>query len=203
MLGENWLQTRDALAAIAPICTKYDSDGIDLYFLNAPDSEWYHNIQRSDTIFEIFSSVTPRGATPTGQKLHQILKQYLAEFAKHGENVKPLNIIVITDGEATDDVESSLISAAKKLDRLDAPAWQCGVQFFQVGHSTTARQHLKYLDDNLCDRNGRDIRDMVDTVPWTGESGTVLNAEGILKVVLGAVNRRLDRSGVSLHLSGH
>jgi hypothetical protein len=199
MFGENWRQTRDALTAITPICTKHDSDGIDLYFLNAPDNPWYHNIKLPATVAEIFSSVQPRGATPTGQKLHEILKRYTAEFSKHGENVKPLNIIVITDGEATDDVESTLISTAKKLDRMDAPAWQCGIQFFQVGQSNAARQYLKYLDDNLCDRNGREIRDMVDTVPWTGENGNVLNADGILKVVLGAVNRRLDRSGVSLH----
>jgi hypothetical protein len=199
MMGDNWKQTRDALAAITPICTKYDSDGIDIYFLNAPDNPYYHNVKSSSTVAEIFSSVRPRGATPTGQKLHDILKRYLNDFSKRGESMKPLNIIIITDGEATDDVESTLIAAAKKLDRHEAPAWQIGIQFFQVGNSTSARQYLKYLDDNLCDRNGREIRDMVDTVPWTGDGGMVLNAEGILKVVLGAVNRRLDRSGVSFH----
>ena len=41
-------------------------------------------------------------------------------------------------------------------------------------------------------------RDVVDTVPWKGSSGVGLNAEGILKVVLGSVNKRLDRKRVSL-----
>ena len=39
------------------------------------------------------------------------------------------------------------------------------------------------------------LRDMVDTVPFTELGGGTLTAEGILKVVLGAVNRRLDRRG--------
>ncbi|KAF2673660.1 hypothetical protein BT63DRAFT_421794 [Microthyrium microscopicum] len=199
MLGSNWNQTREALAAITPVCTAHDSDGVDIYFLNTPDQKAFHNIQLPSTVHEVFSMVTPRGATPTGQRLHVILKEYLEKFKKHGENIKPLNIIVITDGEATDDVDSPLIAAAKKLDKLEAPAWQVGIQFFQVGQSPLAREYLKYLDDNLCDRNGKEIRDMVDTVPWTGQTGTTLNADGILKVVLGAVNRRLDKSGVALH----
>jgi hypothetical protein len=38
-----------------------------------------------------------------------------------------------------------------------------------------------------------ELRDMVDTVPFKGAEGEHLSADGILKVVLGAVNRRLDR----------
>lgn len=104
-----------------------------------------------------------------------------------------MNLIVITDGVPTDDVESALILAAKKLDKLEAPAWQVGVQFFQVGKDESARQHLKQLDDELSDIAGGEIRDMVDTVPFMSTDGGALTGEGILKVVLGAVNRRLDR----------
>lgn len=109
------------------------------------------------------------------------------------DRTKPLNIIVITDGVPTDDVESALIHAAKKLDRLDAPAWQVGVQFFQVGSDEDAKTHLRALDDELSEIAGGEVRDMVDTVPFLGRSGEALTGEGILKVVLGAVNRRLDR----------
>jgi hypothetical protein len=107
--------------------------------------------------------------------------------------VKPLNLIVITDGEPSDDVEAPLISCAKKLDKLDAPAWQIGIQFFQVGRDEGARAHLRALDDELAEIAGMELRDMVDTVPFKGKEGEHLSADGILKVVLGAVNRRLDR----------
>lgn len=108
---------------------------------------------------------------------------------------RPLNIIVITDGIPSDDPESVIIHAARKLDALDAPPWQVGIQFFQVGEEQGAADALRDLDDGLVERGGG-IRDMVDTVPWSGGRGArdrELSAERILKVVLGGVNRRLDR----------
>lgn len=195
MAGSRWRETQQALESILPICTSHDSDGIDILFLNHPDSPYHHNITSAATVREIFSSVKPGGGTPTGQRLHAILKPYILSCQQRNpENVKPMNLIVITDGEPSDDVEAPLISAAKKLDRMDAPAWQIGVQFFQVGRDEAARAHLRALDDELAEIAGESIRDMVDTVPWRGEeNGATLTAEGILKVVLGAVNRRLDR----------
>ncbi|KAF9729780.1 hypothetical protein PMIN06_008651 [Paraphaeosphaeria minitans] len=44
-----------------------------------------------------------------------------------------------------------------------------------------------------------DLRDIVDTVPFTSEAGAQLSATGIMKVVLGSVNRRLDRNSKELH----
>ena len=135
---------------------------------------------------------------------------------------KPLNIIVLTDGEPSDDVESVIIAAARRLDRLDAPAWQVGIQFFQIGQDEQARRHLKRLDDELDalasqGKGGRAsgtaaaaaaasstevLRDMVDTVPYADGNKTI-TAEGILKVVLGAVHRRYDRNdGTSKSGSG-
>jgi hypothetical protein len=193
MAGRSWRETSKALEAITPICTAHDADGIDIYFLNARDSAWYHNITTPSTVTEIFSAVRPQGGTPTGTRLNQILKPYLTRFAANPEGTKPLNIIVITDGEPSDDVESPIINAAKKLDKLDAPAWQVGIQFFQVGREPGAREHLKQLDDDLEEIAGTELRDIVDTVPFTGEGNQELNADGILKVLLGSVVRRLDR----------
>jgi len=193
MAGRSWRETANALEAITPMCTAHDADGIDIYFLNARDNVWYRNITMPSTVTEIFSAVRPQGGTPTGQRLNQILKPYLARYTEDPDHTKPLNIIVITDGEPSDDVESPIINAAKKLDKLDAPAWQVGIQFFQVGREPGAREHLKQLDDELGEIAGGELRDIVDTVPWKGEGDEELNATGILKVLLGAVNRRLDR----------
>ncbi|EUC46560.1 hypothetical protein COCMIDRAFT_92480, partial [Bipolaris oryzae ATCC 44560] len=38
MAGRSWQETRKALESVTPICTHYDGDGIDLYFLNHTDS---------------------------------------------------------------------------------------------------------------------------------------------------------------------
>jgi len=197
MAGRSWKETAQALKAITPICTAHDADGIDVYFLNEKDSSEYRNITRAADVDAIFHSVRPRGGTPTGSRLNAILKPYLAALERKGaDNVKPLNLIVITDGVASDDVESVIIAAAKKLDRWDAPAWQIGIQFFQVGEERGAAEALRELDDGLAEMGAG--RDIVDTVPWKGESEKGLSADVVLKTVLGAVNRRLDRKRVSL-----
>ncbi|KAJ0161315.1 hypothetical protein CTA2_6435 [Colletotrichum tanaceti] len=211
MYGRSWAEVQNVLHAITPICTSHDDDGVEMYFLNHKTSSsgniksgkaggGYYGIRRAETVNEIFTTVRPGGGTPTGQRLYTILRPYLKllEQSKGDfETVKPINIIVITDGAPSDDVESTIISAAKKLDRLDAPMHQVGVQFFQVGNEPGAREALRELDDDLGDRVGGDLRDMVDTVTWEHGNRGVLTADGILKVVLGAVVRRLDRRRTS------
>ena len=194
MAGSRWRETADALETITPICTNHDADGIDIYFLNHPDSPFHHNVTSPSVVREIFQTVRPSGGTPTGQRLNKIIKPYLRQYEANPDTTKPMNIICITDGEPHDDVESPLIAAAKKLDKLDAPAWQLGVQFFQVGRDEAARSHLQQLDDDLAAIAGDDeLRDIVDTVPFTSAEGTHLSGNGILKCVLGSVHKKLDR----------
>lgn len=218
MYGERWDQTRTALEAIVPICTTHDADGIDIYFLNTEDSSKFHNVTTLAAVNEIFGKVSPGGLTPTGKRLGDIIGPYLKTLEHGGgggdgrgdgggggeeteseskpkPQPKPLNIIVITDGCPSDGqiLESVIVKAATKLDGLEAPAWQIGVQFFQVGGDHRAAESLMVLDDNLKDKYK--IRDMVDTVPWqNAKSG--FDGAFILKVVTGAVNRRLDRRAV-------
>ncbi|KAI9884797.1 MAG: hypothetical protein M1823_003408 [Watsoniomyces obsoletus] len=193
MWGKSWQETNSALCNIAPVCTYHDKDGIDIHFLNhgVKQPDLYTHIKSVEMVQDIFNKVQPSGGTPTGVRLHQLLQSYLARYKKEPKKTKPLNIIVITDGVASDDVESVIIKAAEKLDKLDAPAWQVGIQFIQVGNEKGAAEALKQLDDGLAEVKG--IRDMVDTVPF---DGGVLTGDQVLKVVLGAVNRRIDRKNV-------
>ena len=56
------------------------------------------------------------------------------------------------------------------------------------------------LDDELATiAKTPDLRDIVDTVPFTSAAGAQLTGDGILKVVLGAVHRRLDGKKSDLH----
>lgn len=203
MSGRSWRETSAALSAITPICTEQDTNGIDIYFLNHQnphaddDLGGYTNVTTTPAVRDIFRTIQPMGGTPTGTRLNAILKRHLSDLANmkhsHGPdaNIKPLNIIVITDGVATDDVESVIVSAARKLDRMGAEPWQIGIQFFQVGQELDAATDLRDLDDALAGDHG--VRDMVDTVPWSGVDGAILTAEGIMKATMGAINRKLDR----------
>lgn len=186
MRGSPWQEVAAVLETITPICTAWDSDGIDIYFLNKQDdsNKRFMNVTTAADVEQIFREVSPLGSTPTGKRLNEIIDPYLQELVKckkksRGEKLpKPMNIIVITDGAPTDDPESVIVKAAKKLDSIDAPLWQIGIQFFQVGRDQAAARALKDLDDNLTDRYH--IRDMVDTVAWN--DGERLDGSFILKV---------------------
>jgi hypothetical protein len=215
MSGPRWAEAERAISAIAPICTQHDADGIDIYFLNhrrastASTTGAYSNITTAEDVREIFHSVHPRGSTPVGRRLMQILQPYLhrvqaMQAARTPDGylsdpslyVKPVNIITITDGEFTDDAESVIVQVARILDSAGCGAlpWQVGIQFFQIGEDERVRRYLQELDDDLgkwC--RDEKVRDIVDTVPWRGRSGEVLDAEGILKCVLGAINKKYDR----------
>ena len=192
MAGRSWRETAAALAAITPLCVARDADGIDVHFLNRADSPTFRHLATAQQVRHIFETVSPRGITPTGTRLNAILKPYLRRLQERGsEAVKPLNVIVVTDGAPSDDVESVVIGVAKALDRCDAPAWQVGLQFVQVGNEPGAREALRELDDGLVEMGCP--RDIVDTVPWRGLPDGELSADKLLKVVLGSVNRRLDR----------
>lgn len=203
-MGQNWEEARQVLHNITPICTARDKDGVDLYFFNHHSRDkgnkgkadgGYYNITDPRTVNSIFEDVQPRGQTPTGMRLQSILKPYVAQLSTVSDmdDIRPVNIIVITDGCPSDDPESVIVQHAKKLDKLEAPPYQAGIQFFQVGNSCGARDALRELDDDLADQG---VRDMVDASTWDVDGG-VLTAEGMLKVVLGAVVRKVDRRRTS------
>ncbi|KAL1881569.1 hypothetical protein Plec18167_003166 [Paecilomyces lecythidis] len=212
MMGWRWKEAEQAIAAIAPVCTQFDPDGIDIYFLNHRNVRdrtqgAYRNIKTAEGVRNVFQSVAPRGPTPFGTRLLQILKPYLGRVEKMAAAtddsgvlrdpalaVRPLNIIAITDGEFTDDAESVIVDTARRLDKCNAVPWQVGIQFFQVGDDAAARRYLEELDDELEDKiQNEKIRDIVDTVPWRGQKGQSLSGEGILKVVIGAVHKKYDK----------
>lgn len=217
MAGRSWRETSQALSRLLPIIVAHDADGIDIYFLNHISSDpgspkdgiapgGYRNVKDVAEVERIFKAVKPGGGTPTGTRCRAIMKPYLSKLdveAQKGkiDDVKPLNILAITDGVPSDDVESVLISAAKKLDALDAAPHQVGFQFFQVGNEEGAAEALRELDDGLVGLVQGGVRDMVDTCTWMGGAsadGTLkLTAEGILKVCLGSVVKRLDRRRLS------
>jgi uncharacterized protein YegL len=211
MAGRLWKEAEEAIAMITPICTQHDPDGIDLYFLNhvnyAQRGGGYTNITSPNAVQDIFRRVRPYGMTPVGHRLNQILFPYMRRVERMADNtddygelrdpqlaVRPINIIVITDGVFSDDAESVIVDVARSLDKCHTIPWQVGIQFFQIGSDKEARKHLEQLDDELCKAvaNGQ-VRDIVDTVPWKGQTGHTLSGDGILKVVLGAVNKKLDR----------
>ncbi|KAH9997390.1 hypothetical protein F4779DRAFT_180280 [Xylariaceae sp. FL0662B] len=208
-----WDEVGALLKKIAPICTKHDSNGIDVYFINhrprgyyvpfTDISSGYRNIglatgmlEMHDNVAGIFHNVTPRGKCKLDRRLGQILDSYVYEYDLElrwsgGQRTRrPLNLIVITAGETNDNPSETLIRTAQKLDELHAPLYQVGVQIFQIGNDEEIHGTMTRVDDELGERMG--VRDMIDTVTWSGQPGE-LSSDAVLKVVLGAVKRSIDK----------
>lgn len=98
MWGSRWQEAQSALEAITPVCVERDMDGIDIEFLNS--STACHNVTSASTVREAFSCVHPSGGTPMARRLEETLDAYLAKYSRNKRGTKPLNVIVVTDGQA-------------------------------------------------------------------------------------------------------
>ncbi|KAL4267402.1 VWFA domain-containing protein [Pleurotus pulmonarius] len=196
MSGPLWKEASNALAALAQTAGDYDTDGIDVHFLN--DERVGRGLKNARDVNRLFNSVRPGGISLIGEKLEELLLQYLdmIEAAKDSGDpatlkaIKPTNFIVITDGVPTDDPESVIVNAAKRLDARGFPLSQLGIQFVQIGQSPKATEFLQELDNGLAATHG--IRDIVDTTPFIGGD---LTSEVLTKILLGGINRRVDTKG--------
>ncbi|KAG8680245.1 hypothetical protein FRC09_018375, partial [Ceratobasidium sp. 395] len=219
MAGSRWVEARDALMGVAREALRYDADGIEVYFLNAEQKgRTVKNEDDVKELFDSVrpASGTPTGERLEQILASYILRLEDAKAkagsesakmkaglggAKAGlgdekmkarledaEKIKPLNVIVITDGEPSDDPESVIITAARRLDAGRFPLAQVGIQFIQVGDDRRARKALERLDEEL----GRmhDIRDIVDTRPYTGSK---LTPDLLIAILLGGINKRVDK----------
>ncbi|KAI1796108.1 hypothetical protein LXA43DRAFT_937673 [Ganoderma leucocontextum] len=195
-----WTEARNALAALADTAANYDADGIDVCFLNSRKEG--NNLKKAVQVQRLFDSVQPYGLTPIGDKLDRLLRQYMNELdsAKRSgreDSIKPINYIVITDGAATDDPAEVIVKTARRLDKDGYLLSQLGIQFVQIGTDRNATRFLQQLDDDIASDQG--VRDIVDTTPYLGGQ---LNAETIIKILLGGINRRVDRRGGSSVMFG-
>ncbi|TIA90148.1 hypothetical protein E3P99_01691 [Wallemia hederae] len=194
MAGGLWNQALSALGGLLEVATKYDPDGIDVVFLNNPAAAY--NVTDVNSLQQLFQTVQPVGSTPTGTRLEQILLTYLNEYETRTQQrnpIRPINIVVVTDGTAEDDVESVIINAARRLDRLNAPLSQVGIQFIQIGEDPSATVWLHELDDEIHKMGSDSVRDIVDTTPALDVISGGFNAKYLLKAMLGGINKRHDR----------
>ncbi|KAI1087139.1 hypothetical protein F5B19DRAFT_88816 [Rostrohypoxylon terebratum] len=216
---EHWDAVGKLLEQIAGICAEHDRNGIDIYFVNHKPRGYYlyatikqgkqrsgyfnigkmedDNCDNCDNVAGIFRTVRPHGRCRLDHRLSTILDPYLKEYTKRvregvqqAENLRPLNLIVVTAGMTDDNPYNTLIQAARILDSCHAPPYQVGIQLFRVGDHDDARRAIEFADDGLA--KVLNIRDMVDTVTWTNGPGE-LAPDAVLKIVLGAVEKSIDK----------
>ncbi|KAJ7487801.1 hypothetical protein FB451DRAFT_727459 [Mycena latifolia] len=189
MKGELWKQAGKALQDLAAVASEYDTDGLEIHFLNSHVCA--KRVKSAEEVEDVFNKVTPTNSTPIGRKLQALLDEYLAGLASNPE-LKRVSYIIITDGAPTDRAETEpelvIVNAARELDSRRALLTQVGIQFVQVGSNTAATRYLESLDNNL--RTKYNIRDIVDTTFQPANKPL-----DMVKILTGGINRRVDESG--------
>ncbi|WAQ93320.1 hypothetical protein PtA15_18A380 [Puccinia triticina] len=188
-----WKEARDALCAVAATAVQRTPDGIDIYFLNT--NTHLRNARNPVEVNQLFSEVRPNGAcTPIEARIEALVSYHLDQLeslrAQGLPPIKPLNLVVITDG-VTDDPETlilTILSIVNRLEEGNFPLNEVGIQFMQIGSSTEATKLLRTLDDDLKRIYGVK-RDIVDTTPYKGK----LTGEFVMKCLLGGINKRIDK----------
>jgi len=181
-----WAQACRILGILAEIASKYDKNGIDIHFLN--NDKVGEHLKARHEVEHLFAGVSPAGPTPLGECLERVTHRLLKEISK-GNPCKKVNYLVITDGRPTDDAEEAIVHIAKRLDEAGATLSQLGMQFIQIGSDERAKTFLGSLDNDLKEKYS--IRDIVDTEPYNGAE---LTAPRLVKLLLGGINRKVDRS---------
>jgi len=114
--------------------------------------------------------------------LTTVLSAFTAKWSKHGDksNIKPLNVILFTDGKRDGGVQSAGINAviqrtAERLDYLHAPPSSVGIQFVVMGGGISFQPVKKTYVNGVV---------MVDTTEYDAQ----LTEQKLAKILLGAVD---------------
>jgi hypothetical protein len=194
-----WQQARRLLAGIAPLVANQNPYGIDLHFLNRTD--FLAGLYTSQAVEAAFDSDSPGGGTPTGQRVNDILDAYMATL-RYYRALMPLNLVVITDGEAQDEklLHDAIEEHVTQIVHRGFPAHQFGIEFIQVGDDELATRHLEKLEEQVSRHHRRFQRDVVGVTP----SGKLdrMDAATLLGICVSGIDARMNsymrRRGVNV-----
>jgi len=184
-----WNQARNLLAGIAPLVAAENTHGMDLHFLNRVP--FYAGLRTAQAVQSAFDSDAPNNGTPTGARVNDILDAYVATL-RYYRRLLPLNLIVITDGEAQDEelLHQAIEHHVTELVHHGFPAHQFGVEFVQVGDCQHATRHLEKLEKEVSRHHHRFQRDVVGVTPANRISN--MDPEGMLAIAVSGVDARMN-----------
>ncbi|KAG5652532.1 hypothetical protein H0H81_004689 [Sphagnurus paluster] len=189
MADENrWVEARNALNGLASVVidSGFDSDGIDLSFLNSNEKLRFSSDKGK--VAELMTRVGPSGNTPTGTRISQIMNAHLDRLdAVKGTQayaeIKPLDVICITDGVPNDPAEFELTQVLIKIgQRIRAGPHHpnsLGIQFVQIGSDPAAAINLPKLLQ-------ADTGNIVDSVPYAGPGS--ISPDKLERILLGGLH---------------
>ncbi|KAF8188174.1 hypothetical protein K438DRAFT_1972362 [Mycena galopus ATCC 62051] len=176
-----WGKAKDAVLRVVTEVMQYDTSGIDIHFLNS--LVFQRAITASEEVVQVFGQIKPQGPSPIGARLEFLLGEIIdqLEQAKHNgadyRQVKPINIIVLTNSPPSDSPTKVIRSAARKLNEGLHHPNAVAIQFAQIGSDHDVEQALNKLSDDPS-------LNIADTVSF----GDKFTPENLQKAVLGSMH---------------
>lgn len=166
-----WTEVKNVVKLLGWLLKDNDDDGIELCFTGEPSAPYRAPKKRSSRLQDPLrqrSAKELRSTTDITWRLSNILNGYLVKLERHrsmrsgtwrsfvsrrpeDSNIKPLMLYVLTDGiwEDKSDPSSVIKEAAARLQQLDKPSDQVGIQFIRFGDDQESVQKLQRLDSGL------------------------------------------------------
>lgn len=159
----SWSDTTHALTECAGLVLGARGR-LKVHFFNSPKVK--ENISGVAELQEL-CRFTPRGDTPTYQRLKRHLDEYIEAFkplsASQRDTFPGLNLVIFTDGAPEgpfEDIEEVIVDTAKDLDDLRADKYKVGIQFVQIGNDESVTNFFERIDNEIKGEHGlrRDVR---------------------------------------------
>lgn len=176
-----WDELKETVNVVVELGVLLDDSGVDVWFLNK--SVPNKNIKTQQQVMELFNCV-PNGRTP----LTRVLRKIMSEHTQ-----KPKLILIVTDGEPTDDNgNDDHVNFKKLLETRNAEHNRIGILA-----CTTNEKNMEWLDD--IDVNIKNI-DVIDDylserdqiLKVQGKDFTYTHGDHILKMLLGPILEKYD-----------
>ncbi|EDR12180.1 uncharacterized protein LACBIDRAFT_311285 [Laccaria bicolor S238N-H82] len=147
-----WGKAKQAVVQVTAEVMQYDSEGIDLYFVNSP--LYQNSITAPEDVVEIFGKIKPQGLSPIGARLEFVLNKVIDQLeqakldaAAYGQ-IKPIDIVVLTNSPPSDNSSTVIQEATRKLNEGLHHPNAIAIQFTQIGNDQLAKTALKKLSDD-------------------------------------------------------
>lgn len=177
-----WDELKSVVNIVIDISTIFDSDGIDIYFLNRSS---YKNINSLNKVNSILIE-KPYGATPLTQCVRNVLNDF-----EHSS--KPVLIIIATDGVPTKNGNTDLddfkqVISSKNHSKFYISFLACSDRESDVGYLNDLDKNIKNVDtlDDYCS-------EFKEVIAAQGKNFKYSYGDHICRLLLGPLFPELDK----------
>ncbi|KAG9102940.1 hypothetical protein FRC07_010122 [Ceratobasidium sp. 392] len=149
MQNGKWEKCKELLVQLARVAMRYDSDGVEIHFLNTDSERSDDNFTSDEDVEAIFQTVSSHeGSSRLSDKFDLLVSEYRGQLKRYIDSnpakpwrprVSPKKAIyvVLTDGNHADTkkIIDIIADMASFLKAIQAPSTQFGIEFVHIGKS--------------------------------------------------------------------